>query len=74
MILKSYPITTRRRGETFSGRYELEDGLVRVFSAYGSRSAFVGTSARVTAVRLLDEIVGLSEAQSRRPDLRSGRR
>lgn len=55
---KSYPITTRHRGRTFSASYELVDGIVRVSSAYGSKSALVGTSARVTAVRLLDDIVG----------------
>ena len=55
---KSYPITTRRGGLTFSGSYELVDGVVRVSSAYGSKSALVGTSAKVTAVRLLDEIAG----------------
>jgi hypothetical protein len=65
---KSYPVTTRRNSRTFSGGYELVDGVVRVSSAYGSKSALVGTSAKVTAVRLLDEIVGSLEApiQARR--------
>ena len=60
---KTYLITTRRGGRTFSASYELVDGVVRVSSAYGSKSALVGTSAKVTAVRLLDEIVGSPEAQ-----------
>jgi hypothetical protein len=54
---KSYPIVTRQGGHTFSASYELVDGIVRVSSAFGSKSALVGTSAKVTAVRLLDEIV-----------------
>jgi hypothetical protein len=48
---KSYPITTRQGGHTFSASYELVDGIVRVSSAYGSKSALVGTSAKVTAAR-----------------------
>jgi hypothetical protein len=61
---KSYPVTTKRNGRTFSGGYELVDGVVRVSSAYGSKSALVGTSAKVTAMRLLDEIVGSLEGQT----------
>jgi hypothetical protein len=52
---KSYPVTTRHGGRAFNASYELEG--VRLSSAYGSRSAPVGTSAKVTATRLLDDVV-----------------
>jgi hypothetical protein len=54
---KSYPVTTRHRGRTYSASYELEGGIVLVSSAYGSKAAPVGASAKVTAVKLLDDIV-----------------
>ncbi len=63
-VFKSYPVTTRHGGHAFSASYELVDGIVRVSSAYGSKSALVGTSAKVTAVRLLDEIVRSLDART----------
>ena len=48
-----YRITAVERGIRYSAHYFLEDGLVKLESAYGSPSAPGGKEPKATAERLL---------------------
>jgi hypothetical protein len=54
---ESYPVSVDFEGETYSGTYTLNSGLVTVYSAYGWLATQAGAAGPVTARILLREIV-----------------